>query len=648
MELDFPDGGVAFGDFMSNACRYPVVHLKMAGFSTCDVSIASIGFLSVQNLYLENQVELKGLSGFPDVTLMSFSMPSNNDGPDGGVSVVTRAQFNNPSPAGMHIGEANFEMFIAGGVVVGQMSSKDLYLKQGLNDVTMTGFMKVGSNSEAVADFMSNYLNGKQQEIQVRGLNAGNNPINWLQLTQGNIVFPSVQFPGPVIGPVMNSTIVGITIPFMQMMFDAGKKPRIKSTMVTQYDVPVGFPLQMLSMSGTFGIALSRDSGHVVEMTLVNVPIKSSQPSSKGYATVELDYYVDIDVIDQDGFAKLTTQIMTSKQASIYISGTASPVSASAMGTLTLHNLIVKPQSETIITGFDNFPFIQMDSVSVVRGMGGRGTLDHPAELHMLANITMTSPSDNVACGTGNVQLYGYYEGVNLMTAYINDFVVHPGINKLVNVPCTLYPNRDTGKSNQFLSDFSNGRPSTIEMHGGITSTPISFLQPAFQTLKSVSNVPGMPTRLLTKIHLLADLATIVKILLTKDKHFPSILEMTNPFPTYVKIVETVITVYSGDTSDGKGHQVIGHLVVNIRNDPMVMKPNGGKSISPVLPVEVTGVDVTTLEVFFKDFGSSGVTSLEGQLTVQMGGETEEDTEYFETDVFFYQHNIPTVIDVKP
>jgi hypothetical protein len=120
---------------------------------------------------------------------------------------------------------------------------------------------------------------------------------------------------------------------------------------------------------------------------------------------------------------------MTSSEVKVYISGVASPVSSSAMGDLALKGLVVRPTSETVISGFNNFPFIQLDKVMVVKGQ--------PGKLILHADITMTSPSQNIACGTGDVKLFGYYNGYRLMTAYMTNFIVQPGTG--LSLTCTLF-----------------------------------------------------------------------------------------------------------------------------------------------------------------------------------------------------------------
>lgn len=198
-------------------------------------------------------------------------MPANNVGPEGGVAVVAKASFNNPSPARMFIGDATFEMLVGNDVPVGQMKANSLWMERGLNQVVMQGYMKVDESAKStVSSFMTNYLNGLQQIMKVRGLNAGASNINWIQQVTSSIEFASVQFPGPLIGPVINSTIVGITIPFMDMRFKDGGKPKVKSTMTTQYSLPTGFPIALTSMTGVFGLSLSPNASPVVQMTLNN------------------------------------------------------------------------------------------------------------------------------------------------------------------------------------------------------------------------------------------------------------------------------------------------------------------------------------------------------------------------------------------
>ena len=168
-----------FGALVSDFIRQDAVAVLLRAFVCANVSTA-IGHLSLTQVPITQRLLLPGAAAFPDVEVLAFDV--SGGGSKQVLSVWVRARVRNRSNLAAKLGAVSFAL-LCGGEELGQVSSTDLDIAPGSNDVELAGaVLPQGAAAEAaLGDLVGGYLRGEVVEASVRGLSASGSDAAWLQ-----------------------------------------------------------------------------------------------------------------------------------------------------------------------------------------------------------------------------------------------------------------------------------------------------------------------------------------------------------------------------------------------------------------------------------------------------------------------------------
>lgn len=190
------------------------------------------------------------MNGFPEVKITSFGLPG--DAPQGGIAVQLGTALTSPSPIGIQLGTIVLQMFYQG-VNLGQVSSQNVALQKGENDIQLNGVLAPQTDPNALAkisQLFSDYVAGKMSQTQAVGISCapdGINAIGWL--SEG---FKSVQLNVALGLDQPLNIIQAVSLGYMDMQFStvAPYAPVTSAPNVhAAFTIPFGFTLNITQVS---------------------------------------------------------------------------------------------------------------------------------------------------------------------------------------------------------------------------------------------------------------------------------------------------------------------------------------------------------------------------------------------------------------
>ena len=266
----------------------------------------------------------------------------------------------------MVLGTLNAEMLDQNKVKLGTVGTvEDLTLSPGVNNVTMAGILHPDDDDAlaAAADFMSTYMNNSAQVTTVRGTDAGDTPINWLNdIVNGlelSTVFPGGERAGkktsctryhfsyliysnsplPAAGDDF-AALTEIEIIAMEMELTSDSHAKVASTVKARLNVPPQVSQSIImnvTFSGmVFDLIDPDTSSHLGGLTLdvTDVPVTYEN----GYITATFEK-TDMAIKDFEGTQDLIAQLMVNPDKTVRMEGKASPLVETGMGWLQLKDV---------------------------------------------------------------------------------------------------------------------------------------------------------------------------------------------------------------------------------------------------------------------------------------------------------------------
>jgi hypothetical protein len=170
----------------------------------------------------------------------------------------------NPSEASVKLGGVTFSI-VYEGEIMGEITSSDLQLAPGPNELSLDGFIKP-ANLTAASYFFSSYLQGKDTLVSCVGLSAALD-IGWIQSIVKNLKFNTI-LPGTtdnLIDSVAPDAFRYFN-PFLPFFSSSSSSnadswvssfdfvtpdndPLVNATMTSAYTNPFGFPFSILTFN---------------------------------------------------------------------------------------------------------------------------------------------------------------------------------------------------------------------------------------------------------------------------------------------------------------------------------------------------------------------------------------------------------------
>ncbi|ELR17784.1 uncharacterized protein ACA1_066050 [Acanthamoeba castellanii str. Neff] len=587
--------------------RYRTVNLKLVG--TSDVTVRTVVCkLEASSVPVNNSVVLPGLDNLPNVTVLSFDVP--RDSPNGGMELAINFTLTNPSFASFYLPAINFGMFYRD-TYLGYLNATGVQLNPGLNRYRYTGLVKPAEKDLGVtSEFLSNYLTGEASSVVVRGLDAGNSSIGWLQKAATGMVL-STDLPG-----IANSSALISSVVIQQLAVNFS--PNINATtvnisMTAGFNSPFGIKEMSLYAEVLHGGALI--GGLTVPMT----PIEDQS----GNLTIVLTL-APLRVMN----ATFAHELLINNRTDLTLRARllASVVSTS-IGDLNIKGVPIQDAIE--LKGANQFKdSITINTVALLSGS--------PKGLTIGFNITVQNPLPNVAMNAGNLFMKMRYKNVVIAEAEVAKFNLGLGTTTLSGEGLYTRPKGPgSALAIEFISGFISGANSTVTLTDGVTDIPV--LAYALGALNISTEIPGNASPLIQKAHILG----VSLFAQTLDVVFFAY----NPYDAYIALDFMNFTVYLSGRNTA-----IGKMALNLTAiDKVIYLPGRHAVASAPLTAQI-GSFGSALETLLEILLHGGKTNVDikGEVHILVFNNHKSTqssrTESYGQSLRYEQQNIPAIL----
>jgi len=166
-----PDEGVVLSDFMKELVQTPVQNISLRGTARVQVRSSALGYIMDISIPLSTETSVSGFDSFR-MSQATVNRLDVSGGFIGGLDLSVDFSLLNPTSIGVSMGAVTMQL-LAGGVQIGEMSLPNLDLQAGapciFNNVPAKYMLPADPSQAAIAErFLSNYVNGVSQSIEVR------------------------------------------------------------------------------------------------------------------------------------------------------------------------------------------------------------------------------------------------------------------------------------------------------------------------------------------------------------------------------------------------------------------------------------------------------------------------------------------------
>ncbi|KAJ8663466.1 hypothetical protein O0I10_000706 [Lichtheimia ornata] len=434
---------------------------------------------------LDKDIVLKGMNGFPEVKITSFNLPA--DAPEGGIQVELGTQLVSPSPIGVQLGTIALQIGYEG-VVLGQVTTDGVNLKQGPNDLNLKGTIVPQSdpaNLDKIGALFSNYVSGKMSTTSATGVSCapdGTNAIGWL--SEG---FQSVRLNVGLGLDEPLSIIKAVNMGYLDLAFNADAPYAPVTTapaVVADYSIPFGFSLNITEVSQELKLG-TNESGDFASISVPFVPAQSDQAAGKLQFAMN---QVAISALEnkEPQFNDFTYALTASDLYTFQVGGQASTKTSTPIGNITLSGITFKVPTSLHGLQFLNSTPTTVNSVDVVGGTSDA--------LQLAINVTMDNPSD-FTISTGDVNFAFLASGEQLGNVQLSNLTLARGSNSKSAVS-TFDPKKSPVGQN-LLSSFVMGKNNDVSISGFDGSTNIASLASGLGAINIGTTLPGLTSQLI-------------------------------------------------------------------------------------------------------------------------------------------------------
>ncbi|KAI7857202.1 hypothetical protein BDC45DRAFT_501916 [Circinella umbellata] len=509
---------------------------------------------------LDKEINLLGMDGFPEVKITSFELPG--DAPEGGIQVSLGTQLVSPSPIGVQLGTIALQIGYDG-VTIGQVTSEDVTLKQGPNDLVLKGVLTPQTKPEdleKVGVLFSNYVAGKMSQTSATGVSAapnGKDSIGWL--SEG---FRSVQLNVGLGLEQPLSIIKGVSMGYLDLGFtpDAPYAPVTSApAVVADFDIPFGFSLNITEVQQELQMG-TNETGEFAKISVPFVPATSDQAAGKLQFAMNAVTIQGLEGKEKQ-FDDFTYALTASDLYSFQVGGNASTKTSTPIGNITLSGI-----SFEVPTALHGLQFLN-STPTVINGIDVTGGT--PENLLLSINVSMDNPSD-FSISTGDVGFAFLASNEQLGNVQLSNLKLERGTNAVTAVS-TFDPKKSPVGQN-LLSTFVMGQNNDVTIAGYDGSTGIASLANALGAITIGTSLPGLKEKLI-KGSKLTVLPTS-----PKDGIVNVQVSIGNPFSAGLSIT----TVKSSVTYKG---MPVGNIDQDISGQPFNI---GGRSTGESNPLQMT------------------------------------------------------------
>jgi hypothetical protein len=500
------------------------------------------------------------MNGFPNVTITSFNLPS--DDPAGGIHMTLGTVLNNPSPIGVQLGTIYLNVGYQG-VQLGQVKATNVTLNNGANTLNLDGRMTPLSNPNDLnlaGQLFSNYLAGIPSNTTATGVSAapdGVHPITWL--SDG---FESVQLDVTLAPNSALKIITGVTMGDLDLVFTnaTAYSPSTTAPNVTaNFVMPFGFSINITEV--TQNITLGTNSAGPVA-TLSSPYVQSHSNQSTGIMTFALNN-APLTVIPgmELAFNDFNANLTRLGLFNFTVAGNASIAAQTPIGTVRLTNIPFN--TTTSLNGLQNLNSSEtiINSIDVTGGTS--------SGLQLGISVGMNNPS-NLQIATGDVTFLMTTGGTQLGLVTLTNLNLTRGPNTVQAIG--LFDPKASTDGQNLLTTFVEGKQNTVGIYGYNGTTPIASLQEGLAGIILSSIMPGLNSTLVQK----ASIAILDNTLTTNVAN--TIVTIANPFTAGLTITHVTSAVtYAG--------MPVGNIDQDLGSNPIVI---GGHSSATSVPIGIT------------------------------------------------------------
>lgn len=484
------------------------------------------------------------MNGFPNVTIQSFQLPS--DDPNGGIKVELGTRMVSPSPVSVQLGTISLRIGYDG-VNLGMVQSENVTLVKGDNDILLKGTLIPQTDPaalEKVGVLFSNYVSGKMSQTTATGVSAapdGHNSITWL--SQG---FQSVQLNVGLGVPQPLDIIKTVEMGYLDLAFSEGApySPVMSApNVVAGFQIPFGFSLNIYEVQQNLKMG-TNESGEFATITTQWLPSHCDQAAGRLSFAMSNDNITAIQG-KENQFNDYTYSLTASDLYSFQVGGSATTKTQTPIGNITLGGITFNVPTSLHGMQFLNSTPTIINSLDVTGGQ--------PEYMELSINVTMGNPSD-FSIATGDVHLNMLANGVKLGTVLLYNLTLQRGSNTVIALG-TFDP-KSSPVGQNLLSTFVMGQDNMVDISGFDRSTAIASLEKGLADIRIESTLPGLKSPLIQS----SALTVLPDTLQTSVVNVQ--VSIANPFSASLSIT----SVKSAITFQG---MPVGNIDQDISNSPI-------------------------------------------------------------------------------
>lgn len=466
------------------------------------------------NVDFSKTIGFKSFNGLAGVTASNFDVYGET-----GKSLLIRAGASIPSPAtlGIQLDTANFEIFFLG-TDIGPVHGSNVFLPAlGTINTTLEGEItfKSGRDLQNTGILFSNFLQGKAQIIEVRGVSVvtqanGNQPVNWLSAAFKTLTL-QVSLPGHIYQLIFSITISDFTIYVQGDPADSYVVPTSSNSTLATFANPFTFSLQPIQAAAHINLSYANGDTAYLDLPQTNVQGGTSRGPNDIQAIQLMWRRQSLVAVDRSSFQAFFAQLTDTPRGTFDMRGGVDVVAKTVIGNIPISGIPFAVT--TSLAGINSFNHVVTLSDAVVSS----GTPDF---VWVPIKVTLTNPS-NITVFTNEVFLPAIFRGVFVGRAEIPALGLIPGENVAQAYFYYSPANANDSTAQELftlyiqpsISDGTSPQSAPLTIDG--TRAPLTnltlydSLRPAIAGATATTVLNGIGSRIVTHINVYLTIETI-------------------------------------------------------------------------------------------------------------------------------------------
>ena len=472
----------AFSSMIQEFVNQATTSLFVSSVSTVVVTM-SIGQVTLTNININPPAStLPGLSGLPNVNVVSFSMLTSNAT---SLNAALTISFNNPSNVTFDMGATNFDVYYGGAKMGRVTTASTSVIVPGTTTLSLTGVIAPAQSNLAIASALfSAYVSQLSSFVQaIIPSDASSNPL----------------INGGLQGLVLNTTLPGAPNPlisgltYQQMTLDPVSATSVPMTagITVLLNSPLGSaaPMSVNGLTLT-NVALTNSAGNSIGGLVSTITVLSS--SNTQIVTSLTGTISPGTAAQQSAFSALMSSMVTQASTTIGLTALATAQVTLSIGNLTLTNVTANVPSSTL-TGLNNLPGVTVTSFSL--------GASNATGIYAAVTVQFNNPSVvTMELGTLNFDIF--FQGVQMgrMTAANANLVTGTTTMSLVGTIAPASTSLATAGVlfSQYLTNVGSAIQAKAPSDGSVSAN--SLISNGLAAMAMNTTLPGSPAALATGI----------------------------------------------------------------------------------------------------------------------------------------------------